>query len=286
MRKVAFITGAARNTGYAIARRFAADGYDVCLTSRDLQSAKEAEARIAQEFPEAKILGLAMEQADVGQIDAVFARIQETFGRLDAYAANAALHSAGYPQHPVASYRQFVGNGLRMLVRRALPEGEADRIGPTGFEALVERTGANYARDWAVKTRPYPHVPELLQELHRRGIPLAVVTNKPHECTLHMLKHYFPESPFLFIQGAMPNLPHKPDPTGALNAARHLDSIPNETVFVGDSNVDMLTAHNAGMTAVGVDWGFRGAQELKESGADKILYDPLELLPFFEKYAS
>ncbi len=84
----------------------------------------------------------------------------------------------------------------------------------------------------------------------------------------------------------MPNLPHKPDPTGALNAARHLDSIPNETVFVGDSNVDMLTAHNAGMTAVGVDWGFRGAQELKESGADKILYDPLELLPFFEKYAS
>ena len=79
--------------------------------------------------------------------------------------ANAALHSAGYPQHPVAAYRQFVGNGLRMLVRRALPEGEADRIGPAGFEALVERTGANYARDWAVKTRPYPHIPELLQEL-------------------------------------------------------------------------------------------------------------------------
>ena len=149
-----------------------------------------------------------------------------------ANAANAALHSAGYPQHPVAAYRQFVGNGLRMLVRRALPEGEADRIGPTGFEALMERMGANYARDWAVKTRPYPHVPELLQELQRRGIPLAVVTNKPHEWTLHMLKHYFPESPFLFIQGAMPNLPHKPDPTGALNAARHLDSIPNETVFV------------------------------------------------------
>ena len=195
-----------------------------------------------------------------------------------ANAANAALHSAGYPQHPVAAYRQ--------LVRRALPEGEADRIGPAGFEALVDRTGANYARDWAVKTRPYPHIPELLQELQRRGIPLAVVTNKPHEWTLHMLKHYFPESPFLFIQGAMPNLPHKPDPTGALNAARHLDSIPNETVFVGDSNVDMLTAHNAGMTAVGVDWGFRGAQELKESGADKILYNPLELLPFFEKYAS
>ena len=101
-----------------------------------------------------------------------------------------------------------------------------------------------------------------------------------------MLKHYFPDEPFLFIQGAMPNLPHKPDPAGALNAARHLGVAPHEAAFVGDSNVDMLTARNAGMTAVGVDWGFRGAQELKESGADTILYDPLELLPLFEGYAS
>lgn len=162
-----------------------------------------------------------------------------------ANAANAALHSAGYPQHPVAAYRQFVGNGLRMLVRRPCPKGKRIASGLRVSKHLWNARGANYARDWAVKTRPYPHVPELLQELQRRGIPLAVVTNKPHEWTLHMLKHYFPESPFLFIQGAMPNLPHKPDPTGALNAARHLDSIPNETVFVGDSNVDMLTAHNA-----------------------------------------
>lgn len=202
-----------------------------------------------------------------------------------ANAANAALHSAGYPQHPVAAYRQFVGNGLRMLVRRALPAGEADRIGPTDFEALVKRTGDNYARDWAVTTQPYPHIPELLQELRRRGIPLAVVTNKPHEWTLRMLEYYFPDAPFQFIQGALPDLPHKPDPAGALNAARHLGIVPNESLFVGDSNVDMLTAHNAGMTAVGVDWGFRGSKELQESGADRILYDPLELLTFFAEDA-
>lgn len=200
-----------------------------------------------------------------------------------ANAANAALHSAGYPQHPAAAYRQFVGNGLRMLVRRALPAGEADRLGPEGFEALVERTGDNYARDWAVTTRPYPHIPELLRELRRRGIPLAVVTNKPHRWTLRMLEHYFPDAPFRFIQGALPDLPHKPDPAGALKAARHLGIVPGETVFVGDSNVDMLTARNAGMAAVGVDWGFRGAKELQESGADEILYDPLELLRFFEE---
>ncbi len=200
-----------------------------------------------------------------------------------ANAANGALHSAGYPQHPVSAYRQFVGNGLRMLVRRALPAGEADRIGPADFETLVKRTGDNYARDWAVTTRPYPYVPELLQELRRRDLPLAVVTNKPHEWTLRMLKHYFPDEPFLFIQGAMPDLPHKPDPAGALKAARHLGTAPNETVFVGDSNVDMLTAHNAGMVAVGVDWGFRGAKELQESGADRILYTPLGLLAFLDE---
>ena len=73
-----------------------------------------------------------------------------------ANAANAALAAAGYAQHPVAAYRQFVGNGLHMLVKRALPSGEADRLGPDGFAELVRRTGDNYARDWAVTTRPYP----------------------------------------------------------------------------------------------------------------------------------
>ncbi len=195
-----------------------------------------------------------------------------------ANAANAALATAGYPQHPVAAYRQFVGNGLQMLVRRALPSGEADRLGPDGFAELVRRTGDNYAGDWAVATRPYPHIPELLKALCERGVPLAVVTNKPHEWTLRMLAHYFPDKPFLFVQGAMPELPHKPDPAGALEAARRLGVRPNETAFVGDSNVDMHTAANAGMGAVGVAWGFRGAEELRQSGADHLLYDPLELL--------
>lgn len=195
-----------------------------------------------------------------------------------ANAANAALATAGYPQHPVAAYRQFVGNGLQMLVRRALPSGEADRLGPDGFAELVRRTGDNYAGDWAVATRPYPHIPELLKALCERGVPLAVVTNKPHEWTLRMLAHYFPDKPFLFVQGAMPELPHKPDPAGALEAARRLGVRPNETAFVGDSNVDMHTTANAGMGAVGVAWGFRGAEELRQSGADHLLYDPLELL--------
>ena len=195
-----------------------------------------------------------------------------------ANAANAALAAAGYAQHPVAAYRQFVGNGLHMLVKRALPSGEADRLGPDGFAELVRRTGDNYARDWAVTTRPYPHIPELLKVLRERGVPLAVVTNKPHEWTLRMLAHYFPDKPFLFVQGAMPDLPHKPDPAGALEAARRLGARPDETAFVGDSNVDMHTAANAGMGPVGAAWGFRGAEELLQSGAKHLLNNPLDLL--------
>lgn len=195
-----------------------------------------------------------------------------------ANATNRALASAAYPVHPVSAYRRFVGNGLRTLVSRALPAGE-DASSALG--ELVRRTGENYARDWAETTRPYPHIPELLDTLRGKGIPLAVVTNKPHDWTLLMLDHYFPGQPFAFVQGATPRIPHKPDPAGALKAALNLNVTPEEAAFLGDSNVDMHTARNAHMLALGAAWGFRGAQELREAGADHILEDPLDMLRFF-----
>ncbi|MEG1610778.1 MAG: HAD family hydrolase [Bilophila sp.] len=192
-------------------------------------------------------------------------------------ATNAALEAAGYPRHPVAAYQQFVGSGLEKLVCRALPEGEAMRIGQANLAALQKATGDNYARDWAVHTKPYPGIPELILALGEQDIPLGVVTNKPHAWTLRMLDFFFPSKPFKHIQGAQPDLPHKPDPTGALNSARMLHMEPASIAFVGDSNVDMQTAKNAGMIAVGADWGFRGAKELQTAGADHILYTPAEL---------
>ena len=195
-----------------------------------------------------------------------------------ANATNRALASAGYPVHPVEAYRHFVGNGLRTLVIRALPAG-----GDTSpaLDELIKRTGENYARGWAETTRPYPHIPELLDELRGKSIPMAVVTNKPHDWTLLMLERYFPDNPFTFVQGATADLPHKPDPTGALKAACNLKVIPEEAAFLGDSNVDMHTARNAHMLALGAAWGFRGAEELKAAGADHILNAPLDMLPFF-----
>lgn len=195
-----------------------------------------------------------------------------------ANATNRALASAAYPVHPVSAYRRFVGNGLRTLVSRALPAGED---ASSALDELVRRTGENYARDWAETTRPYPHIPELLERLRGKGIPLAVVTNKPHDWTLLMLDHYFPGQPFAFVQGATPRIPHKPDPAGALKAAHNLNVTPEEAAFLGDSNVDMHTARNAHMVALGAAWGFRGAEELREAGADHILEDPLDMLRFF-----
>lgn len=195
-----------------------------------------------------------------------------------ANATNRALASAAYPVHPVSAYRRFVGNGLRTLVSRALPAGED---ASSALDELVRRTGENYARDWAETTRPYPHIPELLERLRGKGIPLAVVTNKPHDWTLQMLDHYFPGQPFAFVQGATPRIPHKPDPAGALKAAHNLNVTPEEAAFLGDSNVDMHTARNAHMVALGAAWGFRGAEELREAGADHILEDPLDMLRFF-----
>lgn len=195
-----------------------------------------------------------------------------------ANATNRALASAAYPVHPVSAYRRFVGNGLRTLVSRALPAGEDASF---ALDELVRRTGENYARDWAETTRPYPHIPELLDTLRGKGIPLAVVTNKPHDWTLLMLDHYFPGQPFAFVQGATPRIPHKPDPAGALKAAHNLNVTPEEAAFLGDSNVDMHTARNAHMLALGAAWGFRGAEELREAGADHILEDPLDMLRFF-----
>lgn len=198
-----------------------------------------------------------------------------------ANATNASLATFGYPQHPIASYRQFVGSGLKTLVRRALSPDTAKTIAPDQLETLVQRTGDNYARDWAATTRPYPGIEQLIKELRHRNIPLAVVTNKPHDWTLKMLSHFFPENPFREIQGAMPGLPHKPDPAGALGVAQRLDITPEDIAFVGDSDIDMLTARNAGMGAFGVAWGFRGAKELQEAGADRIISNPREILELF-----
>jgi phosphoglycolate phosphatase len=188
---------------------------------------------------------------------------------------NAVLASLGYPQHPTAPYRRFVGDGIAMLVRRALPPDVVD-------DDLVARCvglmRAEYARRQTDTTLPYPGIPELLATLARQRRLSAVLSNKPDGPTRELVRDLLAPHRFDAVRGARPETPLKPDPTAALEIATELDAEPERTAFVGDTNIDMATARNAGMTAVGATWGFRDADELRSAGAHHIIDRPAALL--------
>ena len=187
---------------------------------------------------------------------------------------NLTLAERGMPEHSTYSYRYFVGDGMENLARRAAPAGTP----PAAVRELVQRMGEIYAGGWANKTRPYPGIPPLLEELRRRGLPLSVLSNKPDSLTGIMAAHYFGDAPFAVVLGAREGLPKKPDPAGALEIARLLAVPPKEFLYLGDTNTDMRTGRSAGMRAIGVSWGFRPAEELTAAGAEAIIDSPIEAL--------
>jgi phosphoglycolate phosphatase len=188
---------------------------------------------------------------------------------------NAVLASLGFPQHPVAPYRRFVGDGIGMLVRRALPP---DRVDDDLVDRCVGLMRAEYARRQTDSTLPYPGIPELLVGLAGQGRLSAVLSNKPDGPTRQLVGALLAPHRFDAVRGARPDTPLKPDPTAALEIAAELEVEPRRTAFVGDTNIDMTTARNAGMTAVGVTWGFRDADELRAAGAHHIIDRPADLL--------
>jgi phosphoglycolate phosphatase len=192
-----------------------------------------------------------------------------------AESVNSVLVRAGFPEHSLEEYRRFVGDGVEELTRRVLPEGHRDDATITGTMADVR---VEYRQRWPNHTRPYEGIPELLDALTARGIKMAIVTNKPDDSTRNMAASLLPRWKFDVIVGATSDLPRKPDPKGALEAARRLGLPPAAILYVGDSDIDMKTANAAGMYAVGVLWGFRAADELIRSGANVLITKPLELL--------
>ena len=132
------------------------------------------------------------------------------------------------------------------------------------------------------KTRPYAGIPELLDELARRGTRQAVLSNKPDDSTRAIVRHFFPGRKFDPVFGARDGVPVKPDPAGALEIARTWGLAPAEIAYLGDTNTDMLTATAAGMFACGALWGFRTAAELAANGANVLLAKPADLLGFIE----
>jgi phosphoglycolate phosphatase len=191
---------------------------------------------------------------------------------------NQVLEESGFPLHSREAYRHFVGDGIVALVRRALPAAARNE---DLIARCTERMRTVYAGRWNRKTRPYDGVPELLARLERLGVPAGVLSNKPHSMTQKVVKELLPAFRFDAVLGAEAGFARKPDPSGALEAARLLNATPDRTVYVGDSDTDMKTATAAGMHAVGVLWGFRDADELTAAGADTLVATPDEISAMF-----
>ncbi len=192
-------------------------------------------------------------------------------------AVNRALGAHGLAVHSLDDYCKMIGDGFLTLVQRALP---ADLCTVDLVAEVRAKAADDYASHCLDRTSSYPGVPGLLEALAGRGVPMAVLSNKPHELTLLVVRGLFPNTPFTIIRGELDAFPRKPDPTSALDIAKRLGMAPRDVLYLGDSNVDMETARGAGMVALGAGWGFRGEAELLASGAKAVLATPGELLDY------
>ena len=191
-----------------------------------------------------------------------------------AAATNQALEMHGYPAKPLADFPLMVGNGIRKLLERAL--GEAGT--PDVLDAVQRDFLEIYDQNCMNLSAPYTGMEEVVQRLKTDGWRLMVVTNKPQAQAEKIARRYFGDDTFVSIYGNLEGRPAKPDPLTAHMAMKDAGSTAEETWFVGDSNVDVQTAHNAGLRCIGAVWGFRGENELKKAGAEILARAPQDIL--------
>ncbi|GAB1464982.1 HAD family hydrolase [Aliarcobacter cryaerophilus] len=190
---------------------------------------------------------------------------------------NKVLESLQLPTHKIEDYKRFVGGGVDILVENAL-NNQSKEI----KDEVIKRFKIEYDGKLHSKTLPYDGIYELLDELKKLDINLAVLSNKPHEFTVSYVNHFFKNYNFKEIHGQKKDVPKKPDPKAALDIVKFLNSSCENTYFIGDTKIDMQTAKNANMTAIGVLWGFRDEKELRDFGADFIVSNPLEILKILQ----
>ncbi len=192
-----------------------------------------------------------------------------------AASTNYALNLCGFPTHETAAYRFFVGNGISKLFERALPEGEKTQENILEIRKLFLEY---YGEHNSELTVPYPGIPELLKKLQTEGIQLAVASNKYQRGTEDLIQHFFPEILFIAVFGQREGIAVKPDPTIIHDILAISKTKKTQVIYIGDSGVDMQTANNAGVEAIGVTWGFRPRKELAEFSPKYIIDDPDEIL--------
>ena len=189
--------------------------------------------------------------------------------------ANHVLTQHGFPPHPVDAYRYFVGDGVRKLIERILPEEERT-------DARIEQCRAEFVAYYKIhmedKTSVYPGIIELMKALKERGLKIAVATNKVHVAVAPLMAKYFPGIHFDSMIGQREGIPVKPHPQIMYDILKETGCQQSEALHVGDTATDMQLAHSAGVTPVGVLWGYRPLEELQEAGAKFIISRPEELL--------
>lgn len=189
-------------------------------------------------------------------------------------ATNYALQQNGFPIHETEKYKYFIGNGIPRLIERALPED--NRNTKTKLK-VKEDFFKYYSVHYADKTVAYEGMVDAVNKIKAQGIKIAVVTNKADVMAKTVTKAVY-GGIFDIVVGLSDKFPSKPDPASTFSTLKALGATPKESLFVGDSGVDMQTGVNSGIAPVGVLWGFRGREELKDNGARYIIEKPCELL--------
>ncbi len=196
------------------------------------------------------------------------------------HATNHALKQAGLATHTMASYPFMVGNGVRRLIERALPEDNRDEA---TIETMLKNFKEYYDEHNTDCTRPYNGIPELLELLRDMGVKLAVASNKYQHAVDKIISHYFPDINFVAVEGQRDGMNVKPDPSIVFNVLAKAKVPKSDVLYVGDSGIDMETARRACVDSVGVTWGFRPLKELVDNYAGTIVNMPNEIADIVSK---
>lgn len=186
---------------------------------------------------------------------------------------NFALKENGFPERTRDEVRSFIGNGVTVLVKRALPQNASDE----DRNKVLETFHPHYKKHCADNTRPYEKITEVIGKIREKGIKTAVVSNKEHYGVVLLCEKYF-NGLFDAAVGSTDKVRRKPAPDTVNAVLKDLNVSPEKAVYIGDSDVDVMTAKNAGTDCISVSWGFRTKEFLKENGATEIVSDPTELL--------
>ncbi len=193
-------------------------------------------------------------------------------------ASNVLCRKYNFPEHTSNEFKFFVGNGIPKMIRRALPENVSEEI----YNQILKEYIEYYSAHCAIKTAPYAGIVDCIKSLKKKGVIIAVNTNKVEEAAIDLCNQYFPEC-FDIISGSRPGVPVKPAPDGIFEIlqkagiSKEEAQVSGTACYIGDSDVDLQTGINSGLDFIGVDWGFRGKDFLIQNGAKTVVMNTKEL---------